>query len=128
MVEGLNANARSVLIGNYVGGEVHLIAKSNEMVDSDGATELSSKSQASTTTTSGDWTTTVDNNAGTTKLENSAEISFGNQSGFTHTQTVIQSTANADHFIVANEGSENVLEGDKFSYPTGKLYYTLGGE
>ncbi len=128
MVQGQNQTGRQSTVSKYIGGTVHLIAQSNEIADSDTATELSNKSQASITTSDSDWTTTVDNTAGTTTLENAAELSFGSQDGYTHTQTVIQNPSNNDEFIIAVEDSPNEFTGEQFFYPAGSLAFTLGGE
>ena len=128
MVEGQNQSGRQSTVTKFVGGDVHLIASTDEVVDDDTPTELDEKSQAVETTASGDWTTSDDNSAGTTTLENAAEIDFGAQDGYTHTQTVVEATDGSDSLLLIPEDSENEFTGETFSYPSGSLSYTLGGE
>jgi len=128
MVEGQTQNGRQSTVDKYAGGTVHLIASSNEVADSDTDTEVNNKSQASLTTTAGDWTTTVDNTAGTTTLENASELDFGAQSGYTHTQTVVVASDGSGEVLIIPESTSNNFTGETFSYPSGSLTYTLGGE
>jgi len=127
MVEGRNQTGRNNDITKYQGQTVHLIASSNEVADSDTQTELNNKSQASLSTTDSDWTISHDNTAGTTTLENANELNFGSQSGYTHTQTVIESSG-TDEFIIALESSSNNFTGEEFRYDANQLSVTVGGE
>lgn len=128
MVEGQNQNSRNDKAAAFEGGTVHLLETS--INDSDGSTELSNNSQASESTATSDWSITHDNGAGTTTLENTAQIDFGTLSGFTVNQVVIQSTNNADNLILDNSpgGSTNLTGSGNAIFESSDLTYTLGGE
>lgn len=125
MPEGLNQNARTDKVDEFVGGTVHLL--DTTVNDGDGDTELQANSEASQTTDAGDWNVSHDNNAGTSTLENTSEIDFGSQDGFTVNQIVIQSTVNVDELILT-PGDESVLTGEETSIEPNNLTYTLGAE
>jgi len=128
MVEGQNQTGRNSTLGKYSGGTVYLIQDTDEIGDSEGATEASNRAQDSLTTASGDWTISNDNTAGTSTLENSATLDFGAQSGYVHTQTVVEATDGTEDVLLIPETSSNDFTGEDFSYDPAGLTVTLGGE
>ena len=129
MVEGQNENGRDATIDKYTGGDVHIFDDANNVVDDDDFTELDSKSEASVTTDAGDWTTTVDNAAGTTELENATEIRWTDLSDATYDQAAIVNSADTDQFIISPfDQSVSVGAGGEVFFSAGELTFTIGGE
>lgn len=128
MVEGQNQNSRADKASEFQGGTVHLL--STAIGDSDGDTELQTNSEASAATADGDWSITADNTAGTTVLENTSAIDFGQPSGFTVSQIVIQSTSTVDNLILdPSPSGDTDLSGDgTVTIEANQLSYTFGGE
>lgn len=126
MVEGQNQQSRNDKAEEFQGGTVHLLDSDNAIADD--ATSITSNE--STSTADGDWDISHDNSAGTTTLENSAEIDFGSVSGFTIDQIVIESADTSGNFIIDDSPSGDTdLSGDgTTSIPAGNLSYTLGSE
>jgi len=126
MVEGQNQQSRNDKASEFQGGTVHLNDSDNAINDS--ATTISSN--ASQTTDDDDWTITDDNTAGTTTLENGNVIDFGEVSGFTIDQIVIESSSTSGNFIIDDSPTGDTdLSGDgTLTIEAGDLSYTLGGE
>jgi len=126
MVEGQNQQSRNDKATEFQGGTVHLLDSTNAI--SDGATTISSNEQ--TTTADSDWSITHDNTAGTTTLENSADIAFGPVSGFTLDQVVIESTATTGNYIIDDNptGDTDFSGAGDVTIEAGSLSYTLGSE
>jgi len=126
MVEGQNQQSRNEKATEFQGGTVHLLDSTNAISDS--ATTITSN--ASTTTADSDWSITHDNAAGTTTLENSADIAFGDPGSFVLAQVVIESTATAGNFIIDdNPGGDTDYTGDgDVTFNPGDQSYTFGGE
>lgn len=126
MVEGQNQQSRTEVATEFQGGTVHLLDSTNAIADD--ATTITSN--ASTSTADGDWDITHDNTAGTTTLENNAEINFGSVSGFTIDQIVIESASTSGDFIIDDSPTGDTdLSGDGETFiPAGDLSYTFGGQ
>jgi len=126
MVEGQNQQSRNDKATEFQGGTVHLLDSTNAIADD--ATTISSNEQ--TTTADSDWSITHDNTAGTTTLENSADIAFGAVSGFTLDQVVVESSSTAGNFIIDDSPTGDTdFSGDgDVTINAGELSYTLGGE
>lgn len=128
MPEGINENARNKIAEEYAGGVVHLLETT--VGDGEGAAELDANSEAEITPDASVWSITHDNTAGTTELKNAEILDFGSPGPFTVNQIVIQSTDNADSFLVepAPEGDAEVTEDDQYLIDAGDFVYTIGGE
>jgi len=128
MPEGLNENARNKIAEEYAGGAVHLLETT--ISDGDGAVELGDNSEVEITPNASVWTITHDNTAGTTELKNAEILDFGSPGSFDVNQIVIQSTDNADSFLIepAPEGDAEITEGDQYVIDAGGFVYEIGGE
>lgn len=128
MVEGQNQNAREAKAQEFEGGEVHLLGTA--IGDGDGDTELTNNSEASSTTADADWSITSDNTAGTTTLENTSDINFGQTPDFTLDQVVVESTATTGEFLLDDSPTGDTdLTGDgESTIKSGEISYTLGSE
>lgn len=126
MVEGQNQQSRNDKATEFQGGDVHLLDSNNAIADGD--TTISPNATASTADS--DWSITHDNSAGTTTLENANDIDFGEPSGFTIDQIVVESPATSGNFIIDNApNGDTDLSGDgSTSIPAGDLTYTFGSE
>jgi len=126
MSEGQNQQSRVEKATEFQGGTVHLNDSTNAIGDD--ATTISSN--ASETTVDGDWSISSDNTAGTTTLENTGTIDFGQVSGFTIEQVVVESPSTAGNFLIDdNPTGDTDLSGDgTLTFEPGDLSYTLGGE
>ena len=126
MVKGQNQQSRNEKATEFQGGTVHLLDSTNAI--SDGATTISSN--ASLSTSDGDWSINHDNTEGTTTLENSSAIEFGPTSGFVVDQIVVESSSTSGNYIIDDSPSgDSDLSGDgDVSIPSGNLSYTFGGE
>lgn len=126
MVEGQNQQSRNDKASEFQGGDVHLLSSTNAIADSD--TTISPDATASTADS--DWSISHDNSAGTTTLENVNSIDFGEPSGFTIDQIVVESPATSGNFIIDNSPSGDTdLSGDgSTSIEAGDLSYAFGSE
>ena len=126
MVEGQNQQSRNDKATEFQGGTVHLLDEESA-IDDDSTTIESNESE---TTADDDWTVTHDNVAGTTTLENSAAIDFGETSDFVIDQIVIESTDTGGNYLIDNGPSGDLdLSGDgTFTLETGNVTFELGGE
>jgi len=126
MPEGQNQQSRVEKATEFQGGTVHLNDSTNAIADD--ATTIASN--ASQTTVDGDWSITSDNTAGTTTLENTGTIDFGQVSGFTIDQIVVESPSTAGNFLIDDTPTGDTdLSGDgTLTFEPGDLSYTLGGE
>jgi len=126
MVEGQNQQSRNDKATEFQGGTVHLLDSTNAI--NDGATSITSNTSASTA--DGDWSISHDNTAGTTTLENSAPIEFGQVSGFVLDQVVVESASTSGNFIIDDSPSGDTdFSGDgSVTIEGGSLTYTFGGE
>jgi hypothetical protein len=126
MVEGQNQQSRNGKATEFEGGTVHLLDSTNALADD--STTITSN--ASETTATSDWSIIHDNSTGTTTLENSNSIDFGDISGFTIDQVVVESSATSGNFIIDNSPTGDLdLSGDgTTSIPANDLTYTFGSE
>lgn len=129
MVEGQNENGRTSTVEKYEGGDVHIFEDTDELADGDGSTELTNKSADSEATDAADWTITHDNTAGTTTLENAAEIRFTDVNDAIYSMAAIVNETDDSEFIISPfDESEDMDAGDELFFPAGDLEFTVGGE
>jgi len=126
MVEGQNQQAREETAAEFQGGDVLLLSSTNAIADSD----TTATANETATTVDGDWSITSDNANGTTTLENSSVIDFGQTSDFVIDQILVEdSAATGNYLIEDNPTGDTDLSGDgEFTIEVGNLTYTLGGE
>ena len=128
MAEGLNENGRDSIVTDYQGGDIHLC--SSTLNDSDGGTALSSASEVVESTADGDWSITVDNTAGTAKLELASDIDFGDPGDFVLEAIVLESSVDGDEFIFDNspQGDTDLTGDGTYIQEAGSFTYDFGGE
>lgn len=126
MPEGLNQNARESEINNYTDGDLHLCTTAIE--DSDGETELTTKSAKSISVSAADFTLTSDTVAGTSQLVNQADLEFGSTDIGVVEDVVLQHATELDKFIIGEDPDNPDLTGENYTILQGDFEYTLGGE
>jgi len=126
MVEGQNQQSREEKATEFQGGDVLLLDSTNAISDGD----TSATANETATTADGDWAISNDNTAGTTTLENSADINFGQTGDFVIAQILVESSSTSGNYLIDdNPTGDTDLSGDgEFTIQANNLTYTLGSE
>lgn len=109
------------------GATVHLIGGGETMAYTDGATELTAKSDASVSVAELDWTITPPAGFnGVATLANDAELDFGSPNIGVVSEIVIQNNTNGDLWLVADEPTDPNLTGEAVTIAAGTQMYEFG--
>jgi hypothetical protein len=109
------------------GATVHLFGNGDTLNYTDGATEVSNKSDASVSLAQADTNVSAASGfAGVTTLENTVQLNFGSQSIGVVDQIVIQNDTNTDQLLLIDEPNDPDLTGEDVTLPANSTLYEFG--
>ena len=120
---GPDANSLERYANEFAGGMLHLCSDDLDMTDD--FSNISTVSEASIDTDASDWDTTTDGVNEEVVLENTAEIDFGDVSGFT-VEALILEHPSEDEYVQKSASGDTDLSGDgDTSVEAGGASFTL---